>query len=340
MRRLGRLDYGPRGPMTLGTGARSIFGALAIALGISAAPHVRAGQEPLIVERRAGAAACPDGVALTTLIVRIRGKRAFGAARYHVRFAAKERGYRAVIRADSSGRVRSLQSREATCRSLARATAVTLALLFDSEHEDPQTPEPAPPLRAPPEVPEAPRPSERGRERRAVRADASFALGMSGLAGVLGPVAPGATGEAGILAGNVRAGLGVLWMFPRSLSLGPGEVREDLRAGSARLCYALGRSEKLRLDACSGALAGMMSAEGSGYTRSERQRRPWLAVPVGLEGTLWTGSVGLGLGLSVLVPLHRSDFGIDGVGVAYRSPSAGAMLSFRVLALGRGLLLR
>lgn len=121
-----------------------------------------------------------------------------------------------------------------------------------------------------------------------------------------------------------RTAIGALHVPRVALSLGPGEVRENLAAGLARLCYAPLRTPRFRLDACSGAFIGLIGAEGVGFSRNDERSRLWFAVPVGVEGTLWTGSVGWGLGASALFPLHRSDFGIDGLGAAYRSPWQGA----------------
>ena len=172
--------------------------------------------------------------------------------------------------------------------------------------------------------------------RSASRPDATLAVGAAGMAGVLGPAAWGLGGELGVIAGRFRADAGVLWMAPADLSLAPGRVREELLAGSARACHGFLRTEVVRLDACAGALAGATSARATGYTRNEQRTRAWVAIPVGLDATVWTRLVGWGLGVAALFPVTRSDFGVDGVGTAYRSPAVGGLATLSILGIGRG----
>ena len=88
-----------------------------------------------------------------------------------------------------------------------------------------------------------------------------------------------------------------------------------------------------RLDFCSGAVFGFATAAASGYSRNETRERPWLAIPIELAGSLWTRRFGVEAGLQGLVPLARSDFAIDGLGVPYHSSAIGMLASLRAIAI-------
>src|SRR5450432_1341930 len=112
--------------------------------------EVRA-QPSFTVERAAGAESCPDAEWLAARIETIRGRDERGHAEYRVTFTQAGEEFAASVTAGSPGRRRTIFSRRPTCVALGEATAVTLALLFDSdllEEEQHQT-EPGPPLVAP-----------------------------------------------------------------------------------------------------------------------------------------------------------------------------------------------
>jgi hypothetical protein len=179
--------------------------------------------------------------------------------------------------------------------------------------------------RSPPS-PEAPAP-EVGKRRR----EATVALGTTGLVGVLRPFSPGLSGELGLEIGRWRTALGGLAVFPQTLELGPGTVRESLLGGSMRACYAPWRGDRLRFDVCSGALIGAVKADGQGFTRNATQTQPWLAVPLEVAMAAFAGPLGLELGAGARASLQRPDFSVDGLGVAYRSPLVGATVSLRAI---------
>ena len=295
-------------------------------------PWVRAETiAPLIVERAQGAERCPDAESISARVEQIRG-RAMRDPRspYRVTFARKDDGFIATIRTDASaGGIRTLEHDGPQCAALGNAVAVTLALLFDADIEpkkkpDP-TPAPAPDAVAPPvpRVPPGPSTSD----------GATFSLGAAALAGILRPVSPAFLAEAGVGITPFRVSAGALWAWPQTVSLGPGEVHERLIAGLARICWAPWQGNGFRLDACSGALVGAVTADAEGYTRNERRVRSWIVLPFEAALAGWTSPMGWEVSLAALLPLHRPDFSIDGVGVAYRSPPLGAMLSLRALGI-------
>jgi hypothetical protein len=110
-------------------------------------------------------------------------------------------------------------------------------------------------------------------------------------------------------------------------------VHERLLSGFARLCVPAWQQRNLRLDACSGAFAGAVTAEAEGYTRNERHTRTWIAVPVEAAFAGWSSPVGWELSIAALLPLRRPDYTIEGLGTVYASPPVGAMLSFRLVGI-------
>jgi hypothetical protein len=300
---------------------------------VVAVAHGAWGQEAprLVVERGVGAEACPDSEALAIRIEVIRGRSARDlAGSYRVSFVRKEEGFAAVISTGPTGaNVRTLENSGPTCAELAKATALTLALLFDSDVAVKKRTEPVPSIAPPPPPPPPPPVPERPRFRR----DATLSLGAMGLAGVLRPASPAATAEAGVAGSRWRMSLGALWAVPQTLELGPGQVNERLVSGSVRTCFAPYVNGALRFDVCSGAFVGLVTGEAQGFTRDERHTRPWVAVPFELVFAGWSTPIGWELGAGGLVPLRRQDFSVDGLGVAYKSPPVGGMLSLKAVGI-------
>jgi hypothetical protein len=320
--------------MTRRIGIRGAACALAAASVLSAA-LVRAQQEEprLLVERESGTEDCPDGVELDGRLENLRGKPHTGTSRYRVRFARRDTGFGVTIRVEPGDRVRTLDSQDTTCAALARATAVTLAVLVDAERDEtPVPPKAEPPAPATPPAIPASQPGRAG----GTRLDTTLAVGLAGATGVIGPASLGVTGEVGLIAGRFRAAIGGLFLFPETLSLAPGSVEQRLSSGLARLCYAPLLADRVRLDACSGLVVGVEHAHARGYTRNDDRNTSWLAVPLGASATLFTGRLGWELGAGALFSLHRNDYGIDGLGVAYRSPAVSGLLTLRVVILGPG----
>src|SRR5262245_56791797 len=117
--------------------ALSVAVAQALAGGAAHAQEAHAaalGESFLSVTREAGAEGCPDEAALIEHVNRVRGLQATGATgTYHVTFSFRAGVYRAAIRFGSTQGQRVLRDRGTTCASLEQATALTLALLLDSD---------------------------------------------------------------------------------------------------------------------------------------------------------------------------------------------------------------
>jgi hypothetical protein len=286
---------------------------------------------PLVVERGAGAELCPDAEALGVKVQQIRGRPILDPPRgYRVTFARTDEGFAATIRSDTSaGSVRTLEHTGASCSALGHAVALTLVLLLDSDLEpkkvEPPTPPPAPSAVAA-AVPQSP-------PAAAASRDATFSFAAVGLAGVLRPFSPALAADLGVRFAPLRVSAGALWGWPQTLTFGPGTVHERLLGGFARVCVPAWQRGKLRLDACSGAFAGAITAEAEGYTRNETRTRSWLALPFEAALAGWTAPVGWEISVAGLVPLRRPDYTIDGLGTVYPSPPVGAMFSLRLMGL-------
>lgn len=289
----------------------------------------------LSVTREEGAETCPDTDALRAHVERLRGHQTTSEpSAYHVRFSRRGGVFRAEIRVGASSGARVLRDRRATCASLEQATALTLALLFDSdlsalpsekiesepEPEAPRAPEPAKPMERP--TPEPVQPNA---------AHLALSLGGGALFGVVQPVAPTALGEIGIGVNRFRTGIGALWMPQQTRDFGPGQLRQTLLSGVARTCLTAARSSAVRFDLCSGIYAGLLKVRAYNYTRNDSADKAWLAVPVGVSLSTTSTPVGVEVGASALFPLRRNDFSIDNLGVAFESWHVGMLLSMRAV---------
>ena len=315
---------------------------LSLAAAAQAQSETEASHEPaahaaaaLSVTREEGAESCPDTETLRAHVERLRGHQTTSEpSAYHVRFSRRGGVFRADIRVGASTGARVLRDRRATCASLEQATALTLALLFDSDLSalPSEKPEPEPDAEEPRAV-ETPKPLERPKPEPVQPNAAHLALSLGGgaLFGVVQPVAPTALGEIGIGVNRFRTGIGVLWMPQQTRDFGPGQLRQTLLSGVARTCLTAARSSAMRFDLCSGIYAGLLKVRAYNYTRNDSADKAWLAVPVGVSLSTTSVPVGVEVGASALFPLRRNDFSIDNLGVAFESWPVGMLLSMRAV---------
>jgi hypothetical protein len=285
---------------------------------------------PIAVEREAGAEDCPDGAALTAAVTTLIGDAKPGQTpAYAVSFGRTAQAFTAVIRSSAvEGVVRQLEAQEPNCAGLAHATAVTLALLLDAELG--RAPEPPPPAAPPPAKPAAKPPAPPSPRPAKTELEPMFSLGAAALVGVLRPIAPALVADVGLGLESWRAELGALWAPPRSLELGPGRVRQQLLSAQLRACYAAYRGRVLRLELCSGALLGAVTAEARGFSRSEQRSRSFLALPAELTVSARRRGVGFQLGAAALLLLPPNEFTVAGVGSAYRPARVAGLFTLSV----------
>lgn len=99
----------------------------------SAASDSAAMATPLMVERDAAAASCPNAADLVALVESVRGGAAPASVRYGVHFSRVGEAFHARIEDLERHQVRDLDDEGDNCSGITRATVVTLALLFDAE---------------------------------------------------------------------------------------------------------------------------------------------------------------------------------------------------------------
>ncbi len=294
---------------------------------------------PLTVTRGPGAESCPDLERLAGQVVQLgSGDKVSGSSAYAVTFSRTPAGFQASIRSNG-GSARVLEDRGPDCRALEQATAITIALLRDSDAREvnsrPDKP-PIAPARAPPKpVSVAARASD-GPKPAGAALNWILSAGGAALFGIVRPVAPALQVDAGASFGRVRAHLGALGMLPQTLRLGPGTLHESLLSGVARGCVAAARGASIRFDLCSGVYVGSVRTEASGYTRNGSASKVWLTIPFELALVHAVRHYWAELGVSALIPLRSADFAVDGLGRAYHSPPIGALVSLRLAyAAGR-----
>lgn len=317
-------------------------------LGLAGRASAQSG--PLSVSRAPGADDCPDAAALLARIERIRGAQMHGGQPgYRVSFARDSAGIHAEITSAQSAGARVLDDSGPDCAALAQATAVSLALLFDADvralaDAAASTPEAAPMESRVATTPrDAQRASALGTDdvQPAPREDAdhaaalhaSAALGAGLLIGVTGPSALALALELGLEGDVLGLRLGAHYALPHVIDVAAGEVRESLIAGSLTGCFAAWSASPWRLEGCAGALLGALHASAHGFAQDRSGTRLWSALAFDVRLGHAPDPLGAAVVLSVLIPLRRQDFAIEGAGVAYPSLPVAALFGVRI-ALG------
>ncbi len=314
----------------------------------SATSRATSSEGSLEVLRGPHADACPDGAELQRLISELRAS-SQPVGHYAVTFSKQGNGYHARIANLDENSVRELSDGEETCRGLARATAVTLALLFDAQvsansslQADLSSANTAIPLASKPQprLIEAPTttlttPAKSGETTYVVRSSAwsmGVVVGPSVVTGVTAPVAPGLFGSVDVVGRYLRFDLGALATLPHSTQLGPGHVTLGLLAGALSTCVTPTRLDDTRVELCSGAVVGRIAADADGFTRDGQTSRAWVAIPVGLNFTSDSRVLAWQLGVGALVPVRQQDFRIEGLGTVYRSSAVAGFAHLRASA--------
>jgi hypothetical protein len=348
--------------------------AAASALAIAAPRRARA-EAPLpdlLVHRTDDTADCPDAAALAARVDRHMKRPALrprtdattpGSDRpsLDVQIYRSEAGYTAVVQ--TGEKTRQITDKGATCRGLADAMAITLAILLDTE-VPPPPPEPA----APPEPPKAaviaprlppmplvgaeptraPEPAPPAPIEAFTAPPRTFRVvagaGATAATGLLTRLALGSTGHIGLGIGRVFSVEAGFLVLPTQTVPYSGKVKGaaatatptidlDLTSAIFRLCAtARVLTEDTRAGLCAGALIGTIRGEGHGFVTNTSATDPWIAGNLGaiLEQTLFW-RLSLVTRASVYVPVLRRSFTVDNVDAtsdpqAFSPASVGAGL--------------
>jgi len=294
------------------------------------APRLASASGGLDVTRADAADQCPDSARLGRMVsaARLRGSTPPNHD-YRVTFQHADEGFRAELVDQTTHRTRVREDPSSGCQPIAQAAAVVLATMWESERDAP--PEAPPKAKAPPapppvvaSPPSPPSPSPPPSSSPADRPHWLFGVGAAAAAAIVRPLAPALTADASFTYGAASFGVGGLWIPTQRIALGPGAVDVGLVAGSVVGCLAWLR----RFGVCGGVFGGRLAANAHGYSQAANHDRPWFALDLEafVRGSTPLPWLGYRVSAGPLVPLHSETFSVAGVGVAYDTPSVGALL--------------
>jgi len=198
------------------------------------------------------------------------------------------------------------------CDTLAQAVSTTVALMLETR------------VTLPEPVPERPEPQVELRPRAEPQGDLPHnALGVEVSGGAAFEVIDGISpmvAAAGVFEHDfMRVSLGVTWILPKRVELGPGYVDASVLTLTSRACLRLVDLAQLDIWGCTGVFAGLFKASAHGYTRDLHGSEPWFAVPLeasfsGLLHQTQSLAFHWRLGGTVLGPIPRQSFSVEGLG--------------------------
>ncbi|WP_437832915.1 hypothetical protein [Sorangium sp. So ce1153] len=346
------------------TGAQALLFALVIpCVAPLASSAARADDRPFAL-RWMAPADCPSGAAVEAEITRLlgdQGPASNGTLRAAGTVTPVGTGFVLSIEMSRDGWRSARTVRGATCRALADAGALMVAMAIDPEvaarSDSPATgdrssagarladPAPEPPAAAartaaptPPRVPSRSAPPARGRERPtdgAAEGAPLFRIGVGGIGdlGTMQHLGSAIEPWAGVVVGPARLEVGASF-WARNTAASAARPRSGgtigLVAGSLAACALLpplARAVRPRFEVglpCAGFELGRMHAEGYGVSDPDEGNGLWAALRGGAAAA-WVVApwVRLRLRLEAVVPLKHPRFVLEGVGEVHE-PSVAA----------------
>ena len=216
-----------------------------------------------------------------------------------------------AIETELAGRAGRRFIEAASCKDLADATALILALMIDPDVvPTPHVFQPQPPQPPPPPVPVQPQPTP---QKRPSPVDFLLGLHAQGSRGTLPSVDVGVGGGVGVVGRRFRVELRANYGLRRdqtaSVTTLPGAYGQfNLWAAELSGCFNLGQ-EVWAFGPCADAEGGVVSARGVKVDQSLPAHRPWLAIGAGGYAAVslshrWS----IPVHLAVLVPLVRPEY--------------------------------
>jgi hypothetical protein len=328
--------------MGVRVGFEGRLAAAGFVLAASLAAGVAGAQTPEFTLDWHAPAECPSEVELAARVEQLRGEHGASAATLDVRAFVTlllDGRFRAELRLVQGGgeRVRVLEA--PTCRGLAEASAVVIALAMSPRAK---LAEAAPPP-APPALPAEPVPLPEEEAPPSGRADAErapptpherhepHAFGIDASAGIATDF--GATADTPALGATVLGrfryeklvSVGVRGsFFPARASTVPGQPNEGARvflAAFAPLVCAAPFALPVELAACAELELGFLHAEGFGPPIHSQKSAWWVAPGAGLTAAFPKGTrLRSRLSADALFPTTRTEFVLRDIGVAHRLP--------------------
>jgi hypothetical protein len=284
----------------------------------------------LEVERDESAQACPGGEELRASVERLLASPP-NADTPLIRVTFRAEGSMLSARltrlADEAG-ARELIDSHTDCDTLAQAVSTTVALMLETRVTLPDLPKPAAnPLPVPPLVTRQPADQRAAGPRNALGLELSGGAGF----GVIDGIDPLLDAAVVFEHQRFRVTLGADWILPQRVALGPGYVEASVMTLTSRACVKVADTSAVDLWGCTGFFTGLFKARATGYTRDLRSSEPWLAVP--LEGSLAgplqesrTLVINWRLGATLLLPIQRQTFSVEGLGTAIEPGKAQGLL--------------
>jgi hypothetical protein len=220
---------------------------------------------------------------------------------------------------------------EATsCRSLADATALILALTIDPALiAAPETPplearpaEPPAPIAPSPPLAPPPAPPTPSKDHASSSVHAAVLVEMGADLGTLPKAAYGFALASALLLGPARVeGYGSYWPAQPARATGSSSAGGLLRLalGGARVCYA-GPRGVFELAGCAGFELGVLHGEGFGVVYSRATDSLWIAGSLGVRASFeLTPRLRLAVDVGIAVPFRRDEFVLDQLGTLHQT---------------------
>jgi len=270
---------------------------------------------------------CPSEEAVHAEVLRLAGVTTRPGGALEAR-AAVERdgdGWRLELTTRFDGAAGERRLTATTCRALAEAAELTLALILNPETETPREPKGKPAVSAPKQRAAA-APPTRAHEATPLRLRALFAAHGGFHAGVAG--APGFELGAGAGLAIERVAFRIAGSFvpPANVYVsgdsGPGG-RLWLLSASGLGCFELGH--RVVVGPCAGVELTRLAGEGINVSSSDSGVTRWVSIMFGLTaGVPVSRALTLGAGAYALVPLRRPTLYLDALGQVARPAPVGA----------------
>lgn len=302
--------------------------AILVVVSIVLSPAVALANDVLVVRRANEATDCPRTEMLAEMVRRLtpRGPTAAPAGgagdRIEVDFARDASRYRANLRMSGTREgSRALEYPSSTCRAMAEAVALTIAVLVDPDFVPPDDTKPSddtePPTAPPPAAPQPPSADAKPALERGSW-DTSLLFGGGLTAGVVSNAAPVFVLGGGLAVGRFSVHLTGMGVPPQHFDVSPGAVDVWFAAASLTGCFSPLRASSWQVGGCTGVSGGALRGSGSGVRDASDALRPWLAADVHVLALgSFRGAIGWFARIGAVVPFERASFAIAGAGIAY-----------------------
>jgi hypothetical protein len=305
-----------------------------------AQPQGPAQRASLVIIRSDGAQDCPEADTVAAQVRTVAGANVIGVGLsaapietwVQVAISRNFGGYTAQI--STSGvrhGTRTLEDLGPTCKSLADAVAVTIAMFLDP-YESPASKTPVPAAPAPPRLlePRA-RPVSLPAESR-LFVDSSVGIAFNLLAHTQPFLSAGFGWRP---SAHWSVALGGMFVVPDLATDGTRGVDLQLSVASLQVCaQALGDTARASLSWCAAPQLGSLAGSGTGYQNNFSERALWLALAIGPEAAFRiTRSFSWVLAGQGVIPLLNQGFDVQSNGVrsnAFQSPAVAGLVSLGV----------